>query len=69
MHLVIALFAIGAVVASTTSLSASETVLYNFRGAPDGAIPNSGVIDGGNAFYGSTLVGGSGPCPASKDYP
>ena len=37
-----------------------ETVLYAFGGDPDGAIPNGGLVDGGDGyFYGTTTSGGA----------
>jgi uncharacterized repeat protein (TIGR03803 family) len=41
----------------------SEKVLYTFQGGSDGFIPEAGLIfdSAGNA-YGTTLVGGGGPC-------
>jgi uncharacterized repeat protein (TIGR03803 family) len=36
-----------------------ETVIYAFAGTPDGAIPNGGLVDGGDGFfYGTTTSGG-----------
>ncbi len=39
--------------------SGEETVLYPFKGGSDGADPASGLIESGNAFYGTTEVGGN----------
>ncbi len=40
-----------------------ETVLYNFRGPPDGAFPYSGVVfDAIGNLYGTTNEGGNGKC-------
>lgn len=40
-----------------------ETVLYNFRGESDGAVPYGGVIlDSEGALYGATAGGGTGTC-------
>jgi uncharacterized repeat protein (TIGR03803 family) len=36
----------------------TESVLYSFQGAPDGAIPYAGVIEKAGALYGTTHVGG-----------
>ena len=41
----------------------TETVVYAFRGPPDGASPFAGLIrDAQGNFYGTTFSGGSGPC-------
>jgi uncharacterized repeat protein (TIGR03803 family) len=38
-----------------------ESVLYRFKGMPDGAYPQAGLIaDGSGALYGTTSAGGSG---------
>lgn len=40
-----------------------ETVLYGFRGLPDGAYPESGVVfDQAGNIYGTTQNGGTGDC-------
>ena len=40
-----------------------ETVLYRFKGAPDGANPHSGLVrDAKGNLYGSTITGGDGNC-------
>jgi len=36
-----------------------ETILYSFKGAPDGTIPYAGVIIANDALYGTTLDGGT----------
>jgi uncharacterized repeat protein (TIGR03803 family) len=36
----------------------SEHVLYSFKGAPDGELPDGGVINAGNTLYGTTQEGG-----------
>ena len=42
----------------------TETVLYHFKGIPDGMGPRGGVIpDGAGNLYGTTLAGGTGNCP------
>jgi uncharacterized repeat protein (TIGR03803 family) len=38
------------------------TVLYNFAGTPDGASPMASLVDANGALYGTTYVGGTGPC-------
>lgn len=45
------------------SKTGEETVVYSFKGAPDGSNPTAGVIrdDQGN-LYGTTKYGGSGEC-------
>jgi uncharacterized repeat protein (TIGR03803 family) len=41
----------------------NETVLYVFKGEPDGSQPNGGLIqDGAGNFYGTTVWGGQGRC-------
>jgi uncharacterized repeat protein (TIGR03803 family) len=41
--------------------SGTETVLYSFAGASDGANPEAGLIQGSDGnFYGTTLQGGAG---------
>lgn len=42
---------------------ANHEVLHVFRGQPDGAVPEAGLIMGtGGAMYGTTSVGGTGAC-------
>ena len=36
----------------------SEHVLYSFKGAPDGELPNGGLNNIGNTLYGTTQEGG-----------
>jgi uncharacterized repeat protein (TIGR03803 family) len=44
--------------------SGKESVLYTFRGSPDGAYPNGSLVrDKSGNFYGITTAGGSGNCP------
>ena len=38
------------------------TVLYNFAGPPDGGLPQASLIDEHGVLYGTTYVGGTGPC-------
>jgi len=41
----------------------TETVLYNFMGAPDGAQPQAGLsIDGSGNLYGTASIDGPGGC-------
>jgi uncharacterized repeat protein (TIGR03803 family) len=43
----------------------NETVLYNFTAGVDGGEPQAGVIrDAEGNLYGTTLLGGTGDCPA-----
>jgi uncharacterized protein YceK len=45
----------------------TETVLYSFKGASDGANPFASLISGeSGALYGTTLLGGSGNCFGSE---
>jgi len=47
----------------TPPLSAQANILYSFLGAPDGSQPYSALIpDHSGGFYGSTEIGGTGPC-------
>ncbi len=39
--------------------SGPEFVLYSFKGAPDGSLPESGLTDVGGTLYGTTFVGGA----------
>jgi uncharacterized repeat protein (TIGR03803 family) len=39
--------------------SGPEFVLYNFKGNPDGALPESGLTNVGGTLYGTTFVGGA----------
>jgi uncharacterized repeat protein (TIGR03803 family) len=40
-----------------------HTILYNFKGSPDGAIPFAGLVrDSSGNFYGTTTHGGTGSC-------
>ena len=55
------LYNVGCGLVFEISASGTETVLYNFAGAPDAANPRSGVIfDGQGNFYGTTFYGGTG---------
>jgi uncharacterized repeat protein (TIGR03803 family) len=50
----------------TSQLAPSaESVLYSFKGGSDGSFPNWGVIEVKGSLYGSTIVGGNGPCRLS----
>lgn len=42
------------------SPSGALRILYRFRGAPDGAVPDSGVTDVEGTLYGTTAAGGTG---------
>jgi uncharacterized repeat protein (TIGR03803 family) len=45
----------------------TESVIYNFQGSPDGAMPYAGLLaDGTGAFYGTTMTGG---VPANSNCP
>ena len=44
----------------------TETVVYKFKGGPDGEIPEGGLIaDPAGNLYGTTLWGGNGVCTDS----
>jgi uncharacterized repeat protein (TIGR03803 family) len=44
--------------------SGNETILYTFKGSPDGSGPRAGLIrDSAGNFYGTTLSGGNRGCP------
>jgi len=38
----------------------TETVIYNFKGSPDGSVPQSTLLFIGNNLYGTTVEGGKG---------
>ena len=40
----------------------TESVIYNFAGAPDGALPEGLTVASDGTLYGNTGAGGSGPC-------
>lgn len=40
------------------STGGSESILYSFKGAPDGAIPEGGIVQSGANLYGTTFYGG-----------
>jgi uncharacterized repeat protein (TIGR03803 family) len=57
--LALALFSTLPVIAARPAWAQTETVLYNFTGSPDGAVPESQLIsDGAGNFFGTTLYGG-----------
>jgi len=39
-----------------------ETTVYDFKGAPDGGSPSSGLVLSSGKFYGMTEIGGTGLC-------
>ena len=43
--------------------SGAETVIYAFKGSPDGGAPAAGVIYQGGYLYGTTELGGRNTCP------
>jgi len=43
----------------TLTEQGKESVLYAFKGAPDGATPNGGLVDVNGTLYGTTAFGGS----------
>src|SRR5450631_933590 len=51
---------LGLAMLATASVQAQILkTLYNFNGAPDGALPIGGVVRIGNSFYGTTVNGGA----------
>ena len=55
---------------STQGGSWTETVLYNFVGGPDGAVPAAGLLPSGSGtFYSTTEYGGTGNCLRTTDQP
>jgi hypothetical protein len=40
--------------------SVSFASIYSFQGAPDGSIPEAGLIDVNGTLYGTTSTGGTG---------
>ena len=40
----------------------TETVLHNFSGGSDGAVPSAGLVSSGGVLYGTTHDGGTGTC-------
>lgn len=47
------------IAARPAQAAATETVLYNFAGTPDGALPESGLASRNGNFYGTTKSGGA----------
>jgi hypothetical protein len=48
-------------IAARPAQAETETVLYNFAGSPDGAVPDSRLTpDGAGNLYGTTQAGGLG---------
>jgi hypothetical protein len=63
LRLVSAVLIIAALAVPFPAHASSEKVIYNFQGGQDGANPYAGLIVGNDgAFYGTTGVGGGGPC-------
>ena len=51
------------IVATQWALAQTETVLYSFKGSPNGDRPQSELIlDEKGNLYGTTVGGGTGPC-------
>jgi uncharacterized repeat protein (TIGR03803 family) len=44
------------------STSGSEKVIYSFQGGTDGSNPEAGLLNVNGTLYGTTRVGGTGPC-------
>ena len=47
------------------STTGKETVLYDFKGGNDAAIPVAGLLDLNGVLYGTTMAGGTGKCSPS----
>ena len=45
--------------------SGEESIVYSFKGAPDGAQPDAGLLDVRGVLYGTTTEGGSGCAPSN----
>ena len=45
----------------------TETVLYSFAGAPDGANPGAGLVQDGEGMYSTAVYGGDLDCPVSNN--
>jgi uncharacterized repeat protein (TIGR03803 family) len=57
---------LGLAMLATASVQAQILkTLYNFNGAPDGALPIGGVVRIGNSFYGTTANGGADSLPGT----
>jgi hypothetical protein len=51
---------------SHTGTAWTESILYDFTGGSDGAVPEGGLlVDSAGALYGTTERGGSAPCTAN----
>jgi len=50
---------VGCGVVFSLTTSGHESVLYRFKGKPDGACPSGSLIESGGALYGTTNFGGS----------
>ena len=50
---------------SLNPATGAEMELHAFRGRDDGASPRVGLIYAGDRLYGTTYLGGSGPCKSS----
>jgi len=49
----------GGVLITGPARAASETVVYSFKGAPDGQYPGAGLVDVGGVLFGTTQAGGA----------
>jgi len=48
------------------TLSGHESLIYSFKGSPDGSNPQAALVAVGKALYGDTAAGGVGACVASS---
>jgi len=54
---------------STQGGAWTETILYQFQGGSDGAIPSAGLLPLGNTLYSTTQYGGTGNCVHTLSQP
>jgi uncharacterized repeat protein (TIGR03803 family) len=61
-------FSLGCGAVFELSTSGSETILYNFTGAPDGMLPSGPIVISDAVLYGTTGGGGDVSCPYNDGY-
>ena len=58
---------LGTALSGTAVAASKDTILYNFKDRPDGALPSGDLIpDGAGGFFGTTERGGRGSCPITQ---